>query len=506
MLDTAWSCLKSGTDIRGVADAGGEKTVTLTDDVVTAIAHGFALWLAEKTGVPCDALVVAVGHDSRISAPRIGAAFREALAQVGVRVLDCGLASTPAMYFAIAEFGCHGAVELTASHHPFDRNGFKFFTAIGGLESADITAILTHAQAGERPPVGQGSIEKSDAMERYCRRLRNMILQGVGAQPGDQPLAGFHIVVDAGNGAGGFYAGKVLQPLGADISGSCFLEPNGYFPNHVPNPEDPQAMAAVCHAVQTVKADLGIIFDTDVDRGGAVDSTGAEINRNRLVALAAAIALEDCPGGTIVTDSITSDGLTVFLEQRLGGRHHRFKRGYKNVINEAIALNQQGIDAPLAIETSGHAAFAENGFLDDGAYLVTRLVIQMVKLRHEGRQLQDLLRDLQEPLETVELRLPITEPNFCTCGERVIAALTEFARQQPHWTVAPQNYEGIRCSFGAQDGDGWCLLRLSVHDPLLPLNIESNCAGGTRQIAKELARFFDTCQGVDITLLREFLA
>ncbi|KOM58660.1 hypothetical protein LR48_Vigan11g169400 [Vigna angularis] len=110
------------------------------------------------------------------------------------------------------------------------------------------------------------------------------------------------------------------------------------FPNHIPNPEDKTAMKAITQAVLDNKADLGIIFDTDVDRSAAVDFTVREFNRNRLIALMAAIVLEEHPGTTIVTDSVTSDGLTTFIEKKLGGKHHRFKRGYKNVIDEAIRL------------------------------------------------------------------------------------------------------------------------------------------------------------------------
>ena len=125
-----------------------------------------------------------------------------------------------------------------------------------------------------------------------------------------------------------------------------FLDPDGRFPNHIPNPEDENAMASVCAATVKAGADLGVIFDTDVDRAGCVDAAGREINRNRLVALAAAIALEDCPGGTVVTDSVTSDGLKLFIETELGGVHCRFKRGYKNVINEALRLNREGVQRP----------------------------------------------------------------------------------------------------------------------------------------------------------------
>lgn len=505
MLDQFWKSLKSGTDIRGVASEGGGFEINLTDDVVKRIAKGFAIWLEQKFQVSFDSLVIAVGHDSRISADRISNAAMTALSETGAKVLDCGLASTPSMFFAIEEFGCQGAIEITASHHPFYRNGLKFFTRHGGLDSKDITEILQYAQENKTPPKREGTIEKSDSMDRYCHRLQRMILEGVGAKEGELPLSGFHIVVDAGNGAGGFYADRVLKPLGADITGSQFLEPDGMFPNHVPNPEDKQAMESVCKATIKAKADLGVIFDTDVDRGGAVDSTGAEINRNRLVALASAIALEHCPGGTVVTDSITSSGLKVFIEQHLGGKHHRFKRGYKNVINESIRLNEQGVASPLAIETSGHAAFRENQFLDDGAYLVTKIIIKMVNLKKEGKQLQDLLQSLQEPVETVELRLPITEQDFRSCGDRIIQQLNEFAEKRTHWQIAPDNYEGIRCSFDEKYGDGWFLLRLSVHDPLMPLNIESNQIGGAKLIARELECFFEQCQGLDIKPIKEFM-
>jgi phosphomannomutase len=136
----------------------------------------------------------------------------------------------------------------------------------------------------------------------------------------------------------GLAQASVLEPLGAVTRGSQFLEPDGMFPNHIPNPEDKKAMESITKAVLEQKADLGIIFDTDVDRAAAVDSSGRELNRNRLIALMAAIVLAEHPGTTVVTDSVTSDGLTTFIEGKLGGKHHRFKRGYKNVIDEGIRL------------------------------------------------------------------------------------------------------------------------------------------------------------------------
>lgn len=138
----------------------------------------------------------------------------------------------------------------------------------------------------------------------------------------EKPLAGLKILVDAGNGAGGFFAGEVLAKLGADTAGSQFLDPDGSFPNHVPNPEDAAAMAATIDAVNANDADLGIVFDTDVDRSGVVDKNGRAINKNKLIALMAAITLRDVPESTIVTDSVTSSGLTAFIEAH-GGKHFR---------------------------------------------------------------------------------------------------------------------------------------------------------------------------------------
>ncbi len=165
----------------------------------------------------------------------------------------------------------------------------------------------------------------------------------------------------------------MLAPLGADITGSRYLEPDGRFPNHVPTPEDSAAMAAITEATVTNGCDLGIIFDTDVDRCAVVDKDGREINRNRLIALMSAIVLEETPGSTIVTDSVTSDELKDFITG-LGGVHRRFKRGYRNVINEAVRLNGEGIPCLLAIETSGPGALRENYFLDDGAYMVPKSI------------------------------------------------------------------------------------------------------------------------------------
>lgn len=500
MLNEFYKQFKSGTDIRGVASDGVEgQQVNLTDEVVSAMADGFVMWLAKKVNKKPSDLCISVGRDSRISGPHIMELTTKCFKESGAKVLCCGLASTPSMFMTTVDLGCDGALQITASHHPFNRNGLKFFTRQGGLEGCDIEAILEYAQNDVHPPKAEGGvITEVDYMSDYAKGLCEKIKKEVNAEDYEHPLKGFKIVVDAGNGAGGFYADKVLSVLGADTQGSRFLEPDGMFPNHVPNPEDSVAMASICEAVKESGADLGVIFDTDVDRGGAVDSKGNEINRNRLVAVAAAIALEGNEGGTIVTDSITSSGLKEFIEKSLGGKHYRYRRGYKNVIDKALELNAQGINCPLAIETSGHAAMRENYFLDDGAYLCTKIIIKMAQMRKEGKGLDELVAELKEPVESKEIRFKITEKDFRACGERIIADLTAYAENAEGWCVADDNREGIRVSFDENNGNGWFLLRLSVHDPIMPLNIESDSVGGVEIIKNKLYEFLSKTNGLEL--------
>ena len=237
-----------------------------------------------------------------------------------------------------------------------------------------------------------------------------------------------------------------------------------------------------------------------MDRAGAVLSSGEELNRNRLIAMIAAILLREHPGTTIVTDSITSTGLAAFIRER-GGVHRRFRRGYRNVINEAIRLNGLGTDCQLAMETSGHGALKENWFLDDGAYLVTKLLMELAC----GRALEALIAGLPEPAESREFRLKITDPDFKARGQAVLDELLAFARTQEGWAEAPDNHEGVRFSLDGGHGDGWFLLRLSLHDPLLPLNIESDSPGGVRVIAGELLPFLQEQTGIDVEPLARYL-
>lgn len=501
---TDYQSLKSGTDIRG--DALGEKAV-LTNEVALCIGGAFITWLSEKTGKHPGALTVAIGRDSRLTGPALLAACAEGMARTGAQVWDYGMCTTPAMYMSLLTegFKADASIMVTASHHPYYRNGLKFFLPEGGISATDISMILSIA-ANTAPVDGpHPAVQKRDFLPVYKQQLMDRMRRGLDTDVAC-PLLGLHVVVDAGNGAGGFYE-EMLREMGAWTEGSQFLEPDGHFPNHIPNPENEQAMAAISQAVVRVGADLGVIFDADCDRAAIVDAAGREINRNRLIALISAILLDKEPGATIVTDSVTSSGLAQFITE-WGGVHYRYKRGYRNVIDEAVRLNAAGIDCPLAIETSGHAALRENHFLDDGMYLVTVLIVEAMRLKQEGKELSSLLDGLREPVESVELRLNITAPDFREAGRTVIERVMDHASYETDWHIAPDNREGVRINFDLDDGlqNGWFLLRLSVHDPVLPLNVESDVPGGVRTMLSKLLSVLDGAEDIDISPIRAYLS
>lgn len=489
--------LQSGTDIRGMA-IEHEGVKNLTPDLVNALGFGFVKWLKDFKGLNKETIKIAVGMDSRLSGPELKEVLIDALVNSGCNVYDCGMCTTPAMFMTtiLEEYSCDGSIMITASHLPYYYNGLKFFTKEGGCEKEDIGNIIECSISAEKDSLLKGSIEKVDFIDVYSNILVDKIRKNVNStQNYEKPLEGKKIIVDAGNGAGGFFASKVLEKLGADTKGSQFIEPDGNFPNHIPNPENKEAMESIKQAVLKNKADLGIIFDTDVDRAAIVSSDGQEINKNALIALISSIVLEENPNSVIVTDSVTSTGLTEFITN-LGGVHHRFKRGYKNVINESKRLNDEGKLSCLAIETSGHAALKENHFLDDGAYLIAKILIKMAKLKEEGKEISSLIDDLKYPKESKDIRINIKKEDFKSYGKMIIEGLKKYVDQVDGWIVEPKNYEGIKINCNKENGDGWLLLRLSLHEPVLPLNIESDSNNGISTMLEKLVPFLKKYEGL----------
>ncbi|CAM9298992.1 unnamed protein product [Ascophyllum nodosum] len=491
--------LQTQSDIRGISTEGvpGDK-VDLSVSEAYCIGVGFATWLRKSVAKEGDGLLrVSVGRDPRPSGQELSQAIMGGMTSEkgGCEVTEFGFCTTPAMFMACVTEGhsYDGAIMVTASHLPSHRNGFKFFTKAGGLAKSDIAEIV--ALAAQH--YGDGSFQsagpqktrylQAEFLPVYQQQLKDMIIHQVDREgPGrDQPLEGLKVVVNAGNGMGGFLAGT-LQELGADTRGSLHLDPDGSFPNHLANPELPEAMEPTVKAVEAVGADLGIVLDTDVDRSGVVDKNGDAINRNRLIALMATVVLRDSPGTTIVTDSTTSNGLKQFIEAR-GGKHLRFKKGYKNVIDKAIQLNDEGVDCQLAIETSGHAAFKENLMLDDGAYLALKVLVEIAK-QGKGFDLGASIQDLAEPKESTEFRLRVSDSvDSATMYERTLTSTQAAVDQLSHWETEKVNFEGLRVIVDEGEGRaGWLLNRMSLHEPIVIFTVESEVEGGVAAIAKTL--------------------
>uniref|UniRef100_A0A7S2ZXH6 Phosphomannomutase/phosphoglucomutase n=2 Tax=Rhodosorus marinus TaxID=101924 RepID=A0A7S2ZXH6_9RHOD len=507
--------VQNGSDVRGVAmDTFPEEPVTLKREYVAEIASSFARWVATVKGKDIRDVRISLGRDSRLSGPELLQISAEAISSTGASATDFELATTPAMFMStiLGEVPFDGAIMLTASHLPQNRNGLKFFTSQGGTGKADVKAILLDAadamdaRGGEPIPHSEANIEKQDFMATYSEHLVNIIRRECDdPEDYDRPLAGTKILVDAGNGAGGFFVHRVLNELGADTTGSQFLDPDGSFPNHVPNPEDKIAMKMTSEAVIKNAADLGVVFDTDVDRSGVVDAQGNEVNKNRLIAVVASIVLQEHQGTTIVTDSVTSNGLSAFIESK-GGVHFRFKRGYKNVIDQGIELNIKGQDSQLSIETSGHGAMKENYMLDDGAYLAVKIIIELVRIKRRNKEqgVEVLYEGLGEPKEAVEYRIKFKSADFDfkSYGSKLLADLAEFGKGVSEWELEKVNYEGFRFSVAEEGGKaGWFLLRQSLHDPLLPLNVESEVEGGVQAIVSTLKPFLERYSELDLSVL-----
>ena len=495
--------LQNGSDVRGVAIEGVEgENVNLTPDIASKIGCAFVSWLSGKKKKAAGNLVIGVGRDSRVSGPVLADGLIAGILSTGAQVVNCNMATTPAMFMSIVfdQTKYDGSAMITASHLPYNRNGIKFFDADGGLEHEDITAVLEiasklpeHYVENTMNVAAVKKVPTFDLLGVYGDYLRGKIASALtGLGKGDKPLAGLHIVVDSGNGASGFFVDKILEPLGADTAGSQFLEPDGMFPNHIPNPENKQAMEAIRNAVLNNKADLGLIFDTDVDRMSAVLSDGSEVNRDSIIAMISAILAPEYPGSTIITDSVTSDRLTYFLQDVLGLKHLCYMRGYKNVINKQKELNAAGTVAPLAMETSGHGALKDNYFLDDGAFLAVKLVIALAQAAATGKKLDSLIEKLPPLVEEGEFRFKIAGEDFKAYGQKVLEEFKKRAAAAGY--EMPQSYEGVRLSFKGADVQGWMLLRLSLHDPVMPLNIEGGRKGDLAklvEIAKKLTDGFD---------------
>ncbi len=491
--------LQNGSDIRGIVLTNEEQVINLTNKEIKIITIAFHEWLKNKNKL--NNLKISVGIDSRITGNEFKHTIINTLVACKVTVYDCKLSTTPSIYMTtiMDDYKCDGAIMITASHLPYYYNGVKLFTKNGCLDKEEIQEVLNIASKYEdnKEYIFVSEMEArrmtvfKPLIDDYSKLLVEKIRKEINSLENyEKPLTGIKIILDAGNGSGGFFKEKVLEELGADTTGSQFIEPDGTFPNHIPNPEADISMNLISNAVIDNNADLGIIFDTDVDRVALVGREGRFINRSSLIALVSAMVLKEHKGSTIVTDSVTSDGVGKFIK-KLGGKHYKVKKGYKNIITQAMNINNKNEECYAAIETSGHVALKENYFLDDAAYFASKILITMAKLKKEGKCIEDLIIDLELPNEEREIRLAINEKDFNDYANKILYDLVKLISNDENMKIDEDNCDGIKVIFNEKFGEGWFTIRLSLHEPKIVINIESNKTSECEKILEFIKNFIN---------------
>ncbi|MFL5302950.1 MAG: phosphomannomutase/phosphoglucomutase [Anaeromyxobacteraceae bacterium] len=427
-------------DVRGVAG------LDLTDDAVEVVAKALGTMVREAGGAR-----VVVGRDCRLSGPRLGARAIAGLRAAGVDVVDLGVVPTPLTSFAAATLDVQGVCMITGSHNPPEYNGMK--VAVGGatLHGDGVQRLRRVAEAG-RFASGAGGLVAHDAVTPYREKVCESLRMG--------PRR-LKVVVDAGNGTGGVVAVPLLASLGVEVV-PLFVEPDGRFPNHHPDPSDEENLEALRAKVLEVRADAGIAYDGDADRVAAVDDRGNVLRGDALLILFARALLAESPGAAVVAEVKCSMSLYEDVAKR-GGRAIMWKAGHSII---RAKMKEEG--ALLAGEMSGHIFFANRWYgFDDGIYASARL---LELLSHTDAPLSTLLDDVPETFASPEVRV--------ACPEEL---KLEVVRRAEAWFSARHDtvtVDGVRVTFP----DGWGLVRASNTQPLLILRFEARTAARLREI------------------------
>ena len=432
-------------DIRGIVGS------TLHDADAFAIGRCFGSIVARAGGS-----VVAVGYDGRLSSPGLEKALVAGLRASGADVVRVGLGPTPMLYFAIKHLHADAGIMVTGSHNPPTHNGFKMALYAGPVYGDAIQAIGKVAASGDYA-VGTGTIEDIDIQDVYVDRL---------AQDYDGPRD-LKIVWDAGNGA----AGEILRRLTAKLPGEHILlfdEIDGNFPNHHPDPTVPENLVDLQRSVAQHQADIGIGFDGDGDRIGAIDNTGRIVWGDQLLAIYAKEVLATHPGAVIIADVKASQVLFDEIA-RLGGQPLMFKTGHSLIKAKMAETN-----SPLAGEMSGHIFFADKWYgFDDALYCGVRLAALVSK---SGESLAAIVDRLPTVFNTPETRFDVeASRKFQVIGE-VKARLAADPTNQVN------DIDGVRVN----TPDGWWLARASNTQEVLVARAEASTLEGLDRLKAQL--------------------
>jgi len=433
-------------DIRGIVGRN------LTVEAVELIGRALGTEVRNAGGT-----AIAVGRDGRLSGPELAEALARGLLASGVDVHDVGMVTTPMAYFAAYHLRCDSAVAVTGSHNPPEYNGLKMVIAGTTLSGEAIQGVRARIERGEFAG-GQGTYRTADVREAYLARIT-----------GDVRLARpMPIIVDCGNGVAGSVAPELYRRLGCRVT-ELYCDVDGTFPNHHPDPTQPENLRDLIARLAAADAELGLAFDGDGDRLGVVTRNGRIIYADRQLMLFAADVLRRVPGGEIIYDVKCTRNLAPWIRSH-GGRPVLWKTGHS-----LIKAKLRELGAPLAGEMSGHIFFTERWYgFDDGVYAGARL---LEILSRSGDPSGELER-LPDSVTTPELHWALAE------GEphRLIAELQRTARFPDAAEVI--TLDGLRVEYA----DGFGLARASNTTPVIVLRFEAEDAAGLARIQEEFRR------------------
>ena len=431
-------------DIRGIVETD------LTDDVVYNLGRAFGTWMKRRGHK-----VVSIGHDLRLTSPHLHDVYMDALKTTGMDVIDIGQVTTPMLYFSIVHLKTDGGVMITGSHNPIEFNGFKMNEGMASVYGQQIQELKQMILQEDFEKAGPGNVTKRDIYPDYIGVLKSKFNF-------PKPLK---VVIDAGNATAGPIAPGLWSDMGMQVI-PLYCEPDGSFPNHLPDPSVPKYMEDLRKKVLEEGADVGIGYDGDADRVGAVDDKGRLIYADTLLALFAKDVLTKKPGAEIIFDVKCSQALPEIIKAH-GGVPIMWKTGHS-----LLKAKMKETGAPFAGEMSGHMFFADDYYgFDDGIYASGRL-LQI--LSNSDKKFSELVDEIPKFESTPEIRVE--------CADQakfdVVASLVkEFSKE--YETI---DIDGARVQFG----DGWGLVRASNTQPTLVLRFEAK----THERLQEIADLF----------------
>jgi phosphomannomutase/phosphoglucomutase len=443
-------------DIRGIV---GED---LTADVTESVGRAFASMVRAATGTTTPR--IAVGNDNRTTSPALVEGLVAGIRAAGVDVLQVGTVPTPVLYWTEATFGTDAGVQITGSHNPPEWNGVKLSLGRSSLYGDGIQEIRNRIVAGDMDS-GEGSHVEEEVLDRYVTDISERI----------SLTTDMTVAVDAGNGVGALVAVPLLEAIGASVT-PLYCESDGTFPNHHPDPTVDENLADLIQAVRSSPHDLGVAFDGDADRIGAVDEKGNIIRGDILLLLYGLDLLDKLgPGQKLIFDVKCSQVLPEVFAAA-GGEPIMWKTGHS-----LIKKKMKETGALLAGELSGHIMVADDYFgFDDALYAACRLAAIVSR---SGRPLSEMVADFPVYVSTPEIRIDVSEEQKWDLVERAVA----------HFSASHDviDVDGARVLFG----DGWALLRASNTQPAVVARIEAVSDSKLTEIREEVSAWLAT-QGV----------